>query len=371
VADGLDREVVGLDRRAFLRRGALGSAGLAVLAGGGMSALLAACGSSSSSSSTASSGGKVDYGELTFQLSWIKNVEFAGEYIADTNGFYKKMGFSSANLLSGGPNVQQDAVVAAGRALVCISAPDITSAAINQGAPLITIGAQYQKNPFAIMSLATKPIKTPQEMIGKKIGVQATNEAVWAAFLKAANIDPSKINKVPVQFDPSPLVSGTVDGWFSFATNEPNLLKTKNVDTYVFLLADFNYPLVSETYVVTTDSLKNNRAKLKAMLKADIMGWHENLKNPALGANLAATKYGKDQQLDEAEQTLESKAENALILTDDTKANGLFSITPQLIDQNISTLTYAGIQITKDKLFDMSLLQEVYQESPELKASPV
>jgi ABC-type nitrate/sulfonate/bicarbonate transport system substrate-binding protein len=372
VADELDREV-GLDRRAFLRRGALGSAGLAVFAGGGMSALLAACGSDSKKSSGPAPAGKTApaYGQLTMQLSWIKNVEFAGEYIADTNGYYTQVGFSGVNLIAGGPNVQQDAVVASGKALACISAPDITSAAINQGAPLITVGAQYQKNPFAIMSLASKPIKTPQDMIGKKIGVQATNEPVWAAFLKAAKVDPSKITKVPVQFDPSPLVSGTVDGWFSFATNEPNLLKVKNVPTYVFLLADFGYPLVSETYVVTTDSLKNKRKELKAMLKADIMGWHENLKDPALGARLAATKYGKDQNLDEAEQTLESRAENDLILTPDTKANGLFTITPQLIDENIQTLTYAGINITKDKLFDMSLLDEVYRENPALKTSPV
>ena len=99
--------------------------------------------------------------------------------------------------------MQQDSVVAGGKAFVCISAPDITSAAINQGADLVTIGAQYQKNPFAVMSLATSPINTPQDMIGKKIGVQATNEAVWNAFLKANKIDPSKITKVPVQFDPS------------------------------------------------------------------------------------------------------------------------------------------------------------------------
>ena len=87
-------------------------------------------------------------------------------------------------------------------------------------------------------------------MIGKKIGVQATNEAVWNAFLKANNIDPAKITKVPVQFDPTPLVAKEVDGWFSFVTNEPNLLKTKGVDTAVILLADYDYPLVSETYVV-------------------------------------------------------------------------------------------------------------------------
>jgi len=339
-----------------------------------MSAVLAACGSSSKSSSsssgTTSPGGAKDLGKLTFQLSWIKNVEFAGEYLADTKGFYKQVGFSSADLLSGGPTVQQDAVVASGKALVCISAPDITSAAINNGAGLVTVGAQYQKNPFAVMSLATKPINTPEEMIGKKIGVQATNEAVWNSFLKANKIDPSKIHKVVVQFDPQPLVAGDVDGWFSFVTNEPNLLKVQGHETKTFLLADYNYPLVSETFVVRKDSVKNDRDKVKAMLKAEIMGWHENIKDPAAGATLAANVYGKDLKLSVPEQTLESKSENTLILTPDTRTNGLFTISDKLLDENISTLAIAGITITKDKLFDMSVIEEVYAENPDLKTSP-
>src|ERR1700704_407999 len=142
----------------------MGGAGLALLGTGGMSAFLAACGSSSkpaatgATTTTATGGAPKDLGELVFQLSWIKNVEFAGEYIADSKGFYKAEGFSKVTLLSGGPTVQQDSVVQGGKALVCISAPDITSAAINQGADLVTIGAQYQKNPFAVMSLKTSPI---------------------------------------------------------------------------------------------------------------------------------------------------------------------------------------------------------------------
>jgi ABC-type nitrate/sulfonate/bicarbonate transport system substrate-binding protein len=337
-----------------------------------MSAFLAACGSSSkpaATGATTTTPGATDLGELTFQLSWIKNVEFAGEYIADTNGYYKDAGFSKVTLLSGGPTVQQDSVVASGKALVCISAPDITSAAINQGADLVTIGAQYQKNPFAVMSLASNPINTPQDMIGKKIGVQATNEAVWNAFLKANGIDASKINKVPVQFDPSPLVSKQVDGWFSFVTNEPNLLKTQGVATHTFLLADYKYPLVSETYVVKKSTLADatGRKKVKAMLVADIKGWQQNLKDPTTGAKLAALTYGKDQKLTVAEQTLESTSENLLISTPDTLANGLFSITPALIDENISTLSLAGITITKEKLFDMTVLAEVYSENPDLK----
>jgi ABC-type nitrate/sulfonate/bicarbonate transport system substrate-binding protein len=371
VSEEFDLRDLSLDRRSFLRRSAMGGVGLAVLGTGGMSAFLAACGSSSKPSSSGTTGttaaGTKDLGELTFQLSWIKNVEFGGEYIADTNGYYKDEGFSKVTLLSGGPTVQQDSVVQGGKALVCISAPDITSAAINQGASLVTIGAQYQKNPFAVMSLATKPILTPDDMKGKKIGVQATNEAVWNAFLKANAIAPSSITKVPVQFDPSPLVAGTVDGWFSFVTNEPNLLKTQGVETKTFLLADYKYPLVSETYVVKKESLTSKRDQIKAMLRADIKGWQQNLKDPSIGAKLAANVYGKDQKLTVAEQTLESTSENLLISTDDTKANGLFTITDALMDENISTLALANITITKDKLFDMSVLEEVYSENPELK----
>jgi ABC-type nitrate/sulfonate/bicarbonate transport system substrate-binding protein len=336
--------------------------------------LLAACGkskSSSSSSTTAVAGAKKDLGALDYQLSWIKNVEFAGQYLADTNGYYAAEGFSSANLMSGGPNVQQDAVVAAGKAFVGISAPDITSPAILKGAPLIIIGAQYQKNPFAVMSLKSKPINTPQEMIGKKIGVQAVNEPIWNAFLKANKLDPSKINKVPAQFDPQPLVSGSVDGWFSFFTNEPNLLRVKGVETATFLLNDFGYPLVSEVYVVKTDDLKNNRDKVKAMLRADIKGWRDSLKDPAAAPKLVVSKYGKDLGLDEHEQTLESNDQNKLVLTADTRANGLFTITDALIADCIKTLSLGGVTISAQKLFDMSVLDEVYKENPELKKSPV
>jgi ABC-type nitrate/sulfonate/bicarbonate transport system substrate-binding protein len=363
-------EDLSLDRRSFLRRGAIGGAGVAILATGGMSAFLAACGSSSKSSSPPANNGAKDLGALDFQLSWVKDAEFAGEYIADQKGYYKQVGFSSVNLMSGGPNVAQDTIVASGKAIIGISSPDITAAAINQGAAIISIGAQYQKNPFAITSLASKPIHTPQDMYGHKIGVQATNESVWNAFLKANNLDASKITKVPVQFDPTPLANGEVDGWFAFITNEPNQLKVKGVDTFSFLLADNNYPLVSETYVVKTADLQGKRDTLKAILKAEIMGWHDSIADPSLGAGYAVNIYGKDQGLNSEAMLLESQTQNTLIQSSDTATNGIFTVTPDLLAKSISTLKLAGVNIEQAKLFDMSLINEVYQENPSLKTTP-
>jgi ABC-type nitrate/sulfonate/bicarbonate transport system substrate-binding protein len=337
--------------------------------------VLAACSSSSSSSSSSSaapaattgSGTAASFGTLSYRLSWIKNVEYAGSYIADTKGYYKAQGFSSVNLISGGPSATpMEADVATGKAVVSVSSPDITGAAILKGAPLKIIGAQYQKNPFAIMSMAKTPIAAPEDMYGKKIGVQVANTSVWDAFIKASGLDVSKIKVVPVQFDPLPLTQGTVDGWFSFITNEPNELRSKGFKVSTFLLADFGYPLVSETYFATTQTISSHPDLLKAFLVAEIKGWKDNIADPALGAQLTVEVYGKGLGLTVPEQTLESATENTLILNADTKKNGLFTITPSLIEANLKTLATGGLKLTADQLFDLSLIEEIYKEHPEL-----
>ena len=43
------------------------------------------------------------------------------------------------------------------------------------------------------------------------------------------------------------------------------------------------------------------------------------------------------------------------------------TVTPEQITENIATLALSGIDITGDKLFDMSVLAEVYAENPDLK----
>jgi ABC-type nitrate/sulfonate/bicarbonate transport system substrate-binding protein len=375
-----------VDRRAFLRRGGrlVGGAALVGVAGPG---LLEACSSSSKSSTVAGAGSTTtaggssattatagtvaagSLGALSFQLPWIKNVESAGEFIADTKGIYIAQGFSSINLIAAGPNATpQETVIKTGQALMAVTSLDSTAAAIQKGFNLIVIGTEYQINPFCIMSPLTKPLNTPQDMIGKKIGVQTVNDAVWAAFLKANSIDAAKVNKVTVGFDPTPITQGQVDGWFSFITNEPIDLGIKGFKTKTFLLNDFNYPEVGNVFIVTTDSLKNSRDKVKACMVAEIMGWQESITTPAEGAQLAATKYG--QGLDASEQTLESKAQNKLVATGDALTSGMFYITPRAQAANVKTLALGGTTVTTAQLFDMSVLDEIYQASPNLKLVP-
>lgn len=370
------------DRRSFLQFGGLGALVLSA------APLLSACGSSSKSSAAPSSGAAAgsgsastsaspsasssaaakSFGAVSVQLSWIKNIEFSGEYFADQKGYYKSAGFSSVKLIAGGSaGTSAEAAVATGKALVGLSAPTVTAPAILAGAKLKTIGATYQKNPFCIVSVAKNPIPSVQAMKGKKIGVQAGgNTTIFKGLLKANNISESDLTIVPVQYDPTVVTTGEVDGFMAYITNEPILLAGKGFKTTTFLFADYGLPFVAETFVVSEDSITKDRDKLKAFLVAEIKGWTDAVASPKQSATYAVTNYGKDQNLVLKEQMQEATAQNGLIVSPDSIKNGIFTMTDALIAENIKALALTKVTITAEQLFDLSLLKEVYAENPDL-----
>ena len=105
---------------------------------------------------------------------------------------------------------------------------------------------------------------------------------------------------------------------------------------------------------------------LKAFLVAEILGWTDAVADPAAAAALAVNTYGKDLDLDLAGQTEQAIAQNELIVSADTKANGLFTLTDELQGQIITALGEIGITITAEDLFDLSMLNEVYADNPSL-----
>lgn len=352
-----------LGRRSFLQLSGIGALTL------GAGPLLAACGDAEpAATSSSTTSGAVDFGTANVQLSWIKNIEFAGEYFADQKGYYKDAGFSAVTLTAGGAaGTSAEAAVATGKALVGLSAPTVTAPAILQGAPLKTIGATFQKNPFCIVSIEKNPIPDVQSMKGKKIGVQAGgNTTIFKGLLKANGMSESDMTIVPVQYDPTVVTTGEVDGFMAYITNEPILLAAKGFKPTTFLFADYDLPFVAETFVVSQDSIDKERAKLKAFLLAEIKGWTDAVANPEQSATYAVTIYGKDQNLDQAEQVAEAVAQNGLIVSDESIKNGLFTISDAMVEANITALAETGVIITADKLFDLSLLAEVYSENPEL-----
>lgn len=310
-----------------------------------------------------------DYGDITLQLSWIKNEEFSGEFFADSEGYFTEAGFSSVEMVPG-PSTGA-AELLSGTAEVALSdAVSIGSAVAAEGAPLKIIGATYQANPFTVLSLADGGnIATPEDMIGKRIGVQDSNTSLFLALLAANGISEDELEIVPVQYDPSPLTNGEVDGFIAYLTNESLILEHEGYDTVNLPFADNGLPFVAETFTTTQETIDNNREMLKAFLVAEIKGWTDAVNDPEEGARLAYEVYGADLGLN-PEVSIAGAIVQAedLVVSDETVANGLFTISDALQAETLASLAGAGIELEASDLFDMSLLAEVYEEHPELIA---
>ncbi|MEV8274288.1 ABC transporter substrate-binding protein [Microbacterium sp. NPDC077184] len=342
----------------------------AALAGIAVSALaLSAC-ASGSGDTTAPAGDSSDaaegYGDLTLQLSWILNEEFAGEYFADTNGYFEEAGFSSVNLVPG-PSTGVAELLGGTADIALSDSVSIGSAVASEGAPLKIIGATFQANPFTILSLADGgDIATPEDLIGKRIGVQDSNTSLFNALLAANDIDPSELTVVPVQYDPAPLVNGEVDGFVSYITNEAITVAMMGLETTNLPFAQNGLPFVAETFTVNDEQIASNREMLKAFLVAELRGWTDALADPQGGADLALEVYGTDLDLDPEKTLAGSLAQNELVVSEETEANGLFTISEELQALTIESLAGAGIELEAADLFDLSLLAEVYEENPDL-----
>lgn len=342
---------------------------------GGTTALLlvslAACGGGDDDSAAEGSGdgGSADYGTVNLQLSWIKNEEFAGEFFADSKGYYTDEGISKV-VMTPGPSTGAAELLSDKADIALSDAVSIGSVVAQEEAPLKIIGATYQKNPFTILSLKQGgDISTPEDMIGKKIGVQDSNTSLFKALLAANGIGEDEVTVVPVQYDPSVLVNGQVDGFVAYLTNESITVAAGGNPVTNLPFADNGLPFVAETFSVTDQTIAEKPDMLKAFLTAEIKGWADNIADPEAGAKLAVDTYGKDLKLDLANSIAGNEEQVAsLVVSDDTKANGLFTISDELQAETVASLAEAGIEVSAEDLFDTSILDSIYADDPDLKA---
>jgi ABC-type nitrate/sulfonate/bicarbonate transport system substrate-binding protein len=291
---------------------------------------------------------------LTMQAAWINDAEFAGYYVALDKGLYKEAGLD-LTYLSGGPDVIPESTLVSAKADLALTTPDTTVTAITQqGAKFKIIGAQYQKNPIGIVSLAEKPIKTPQDLIGKTLAVPPVNVVSVEAMFALQGIDKSKVNIVPYAYDPTPLIKGEIDASLDFTTNVPFTIKQAGKDATSFLLYDFGFTIYNDTVVVSEETLKTKRKELVAWLKVSRAGWIENLKDPTVYPPMFAETWFKGTGRTIENEIYFNTAQKPLI----ESPAGIFAMTEEGIDKNIAALGQVGIKATKD-MFDTSLLAEI------------
>lgn len=222
---------------------------------------------------------------VNLQLGWILTGNQLGEACAKALGYYEQEGIEM-RFQPGGPSVDGVPVVAAGRYEVgqVSSSPSLMLAA-SQDLPVRCFAVGAQQHPYTFFSLKKNPVHEPKDLVGKRVGIQATGVILLRALLAANKIPDDSVKVVPIGAEFTPLMTGQVDvitGWLT-STTALAVIGDQRVDMRMW---DHGVQLYALPYYATVKTLATRADLLAKFLRATARGWQYANENTANAVDL-------------------------------------------------------------------------------------
>jgi NitT/TauT family transport system substrate-binding protein len=276
--------------------------------------------------------------KLVFGTNWLAEAEHGGFYEALADGLYREHGLD-VTIRMGGPQVNPLQLLVAGQLDVAMGDDLQTLGALEQGLPITTIAATFQKNPTVI--IAHPGVHSLADLKGKAIAVGAVSNTTFWPWLEQ-KYGFTDAQKRPYAFSVQPFLADPALSQQGYVTSEPFSIEKAGINPVVFLLADDGYSPYAETLVVRNEDVKRRADVLRRFVAASAEGWKRYLADPARAHALIKRDNPQmsDALLDYGHRKLK---EYAIVTGGDAERLGLLTMTDARWKQTIDFARGAGI----------------------------
>ncbi len=221
---------------------------------------------------------------VTFQLNWMAGGANAGFASALAQGYYKDAGLD-VTIVQGNGSANTVQLVASGRAYLAYADAVSIMQLIAKGAQMKVVSTVYQSNPSAVMALKKTGIKSPKDLMGKKVGVPSASSqtTMLPLFYKANGLKESDLTSIdlPVASMIPALLQGQVDAVLGSIDAYQIQAEAQGAQLDVYRFADYGVPTVSTSIFANNQWIKDNPDVLKKFIAASLKGWSFAIDNPA------------------------------------------------------------------------------------------
>jgi NitT/TauT family transport system substrate-binding protein len=233
------------------------------------------------SQAPASSKASGEPAKVTLAMGYIPSVQFAPFYVAQEKGYFKdagldvsfRYGFESDLLKLVGTN-ELPFMIGSGEEVIL---------GRSQGLPVRYVMRWYRKFPVVLFAKAAKGIKSPADLVGKKVGLPGLFGASyvgWQALVSASGLDPAKVNLQSIGFTQGAAISqDQVDAALDYVVNGPVQLRLAGEDVTVLPVSDY-IDLPSNGIITNEKIIKEQPQLVRALVSAALRGLDDTLKDP-------------------------------------------------------------------------------------------
>ncbi len=232
--------------------------------------------------------------DITLQLKWVTQAQFAGYYVALQRGYYEEEDLN-VTIKPGGPDIAPPQVVAGGGADVLVEWMPAALAAREKGLPLVNIAQPFKSSGMQLTCWKDSGIASPEDFAGKTLGVWFFgNEFPFMSWMSQLGIetDGADDNGVAVLkqgFNVDPLLQRQADCISTMTYNEYWQVIDAGVspdDLITFKYEDQGVATLEDGLYVLEDRLEEDgfADKMTRFVRASMKGWKWAEENPEIAA---------------------------------------------------------------------------------------
>ena len=226
---------------------------------------------------------------VTLQLKWLTQTQFAGYYVALDKGFYAEENLD-VTIKPGGPGIATPEVLAEGGADVIVDWMPSALVARENGVPLVHIAQPFESSGMMLICRRDRGVTSPVHFRGKRIGVWlAGNEYPFLSWMSrlgfATDGGPDGVEIVEQGGDVDILSSGAADCismlTYGFWQIEKGGFDDDNLA--VFRYEDQGVSTLEDGLYVLQDDLQDPAFvdKMARFVRASMRGWRHAEANQA------------------------------------------------------------------------------------------
>lgn len=240
--------------------------------------------------------GGAQAGDLTLQLKWVTQAQFAGYYVAQEKGFYEEEGVN-LTILPGGPDIAPTQVLAGGGADVIVEWMPAALAAREKGLPMVNIAQPFKASGMMLTCLKESGISDPAtDFAGKTLGVWfAGNEYPFLSWMNTLGLSteggPEGVTVLKQGFNVDPLLQKQAACISTMTYNEYWQVVDAGIaedDLVTFKYEDQGVATLEDGLYVLEETLEDSEkvTDLVGFVRASMRGWQYAAENPEEAAQI-------------------------------------------------------------------------------------
>lgn len=214
---------------------------------------------------------------VTLQLKWQHAYQFAGYYVAKTQGFYREVGLE-VDIREGRPGVDVVGEVVSGRSQYGTGSSGLVLDRV-RGRPIVALAVIFQHSPDVLMVAAKSGIDSPQRLVGKRVMTSYSTPGVAAMLLnEVGSLD--RFQMLDQTNELAALIDGRLDAISGYVTDQPFFFRERGFSITLLHPSHYGVDFYGDTLFSSEAELHDHPERVRAFRTASLKGWEYAMAHP-------------------------------------------------------------------------------------------